>query len=259
LQERRFIRRSDLIITVSPSIGEWLQKQYKLRTPVTVLRNLPARRQPRNGPSLHQLAGLQNERVIVYTGRITSGRGLEEVVDALGELPQDLVLVLLGYGDDLYVRELRHRIERSGVSDRVRFVDPVTPDQVPAVASQADVALVAVEPVCLSYRFALPNKLFEAIQAGVPVLASDLPDMRRVVLEYGIGELFECGRRDEVRDGLTRTLAAENRFAKHTAQAAAQLHWSNEADRLLDAYELLLSDSPRTSENRNTEPERVGR
>lgn len=246
VQEWRLIRRADLILTVSPSIGEWLQRRYRLRTPVTILRNLPLRRQAREGPPLRELAGLTDEQVIMYTGRITSGRGLEEAVEALTELPTDVVLVLLGYGDDLYGRQLRHRADRCGVRERVRFLDAVTPDQVPAVASQANVALVAVEPVCLSYRFALPNKLFEAIQAGLPVLASDLPDMRRVVREHDLGELFQTGRPDEVRDGLRRILAAHDRFAERTAKAAAQLHWSNEAHVLLSAYENLLNASPAT-------------
>lgn len=246
VQEWRLIRRADLIVTVSPSIGEWLQRHYRLHTPVTVLRNLPMRRQPREGPPLRELAGLTDEQVIMYTGRITSGRGLEEAVEALTALPADVVLVLLGYGDDLYGRQLRHRADRCGVRDRVRFVEAVAPDQVPAVASQANVALVAVEPVCLSYRFALPNKLFEAIQAGLPVLASDLPDMRRVVQEHDLGELFQTGRPDEVRDGLKRILAAHDRFAERTAKAAAQLHWSNEAHILLSAYEDLLGVSPVT-------------
>lgn len=247
-QERRLIHRADLILTVSPSIGEWLQHRYRLRTPVTVLRNLPLQRQPLEGPPLRELAGLTDEQVIMYTGRITSGRGLEEAVEALTRLPSNVVIVLLGYGDDLYVRQLRHRADRCGVRDRVRFVDPVSPDQVPAVASQADVALVAVEPVCLSYRFALPNKLFEAIQAGLPVLASDLPDMRRVVREHDLGELFQTGRPDEVRSGLERILAAHGSFAERTAKAAAQLHWSNEAHTLLSAYESLLDDgSPKVS------------
>lgn len=246
IQEWRLIRRADLILTVSPSIGEWLQSHYRLRTPVTVLRNLPLQRQPREGPPLRELAGLTDEQVIMYTGRITSGRGLEEAIEALTELPTDVVLVLLGYGDDLYGRQLRHRADRRGVRERVRFVDAVAPDQVPAVASQANVALVGVEPVCLSYRFCLPNKLFEAIQAGLPVLASDLPDMRRVVREHDLGELFQTGRPDEVRDGLRRILAAHDRFAERTAKAAAQLHWSNEAYILLSAYENLLDGSPVT-------------
>lgn len=240
-QERRLIGRVDLVITVSPGIQDWLQRRYGLDTPVEVVRNVPLRRQAREGPPLRELASLSDERIVMYTGRITSGRGLEETVDALAELPEHVVLVLLGYGDDLFVRQLHHRADRRGVANRVRQVAPVAPDQVPAVASQADCALVAIEPVCLSYYYTLPNKLFEAIQAGLPVLASDLPDMRTVVEGYRIGRLFRTGRPGEVRDGIRGLLADVDAYKSNAATAAAELTWEHESQVLCRAYARLLA------------------
>jgi glycosyltransferase involved in cell wall biosynthesis len=236
LQERRLIRRVDMVITVSPGIRDWLQRQYRLAVPVEAVRNLPLRRQHRDGPPLRELAGVGDERVLMYTGRITSGRGLEETVDALPGLPEDVVLVMLGYGDDLFVRQLHHRADRRGVAHRVRQVPPVTPDQVPAVASQADCALVAIEPVCLSYYFALPNKLFEAVQAGLPVLASDLPDMRTIIDGYQVGRLFQTGRPGEVRDGISALLADLDLYKENADRAAAELTWEHESEVLRHAY-----------------------
>jgi glycosyltransferase involved in cell wall biosynthesis len=236
LQERRLIRRVDMVITVSPGIRDWLQRQYRLAVPVEAVRNLPLRRQHRDGPPLRELAGVGDERVLMYTGRITSGRGLEETVNALPGLPEDVVLVMLGYGDDLFVRQLHHRADRRGVAHRVRQVPPVTPDQVPAVASQADCALVAIEPVCLSYYFALPNKLFEAVQAGLPVLASDLPDMRTIVDGYQVGRLFQTGRPGEVRDGISALLADLDLYKENADRAAAELTWEHESEVLRHAY-----------------------
>lgn len=253
-QERRLIGRADLVITVSPGIQTWLQRRYDLRAPVEVVRNVPLRRQVREGPPLRELASLSDERIVMYTGRITSGRGLEETVDALAELPEHVVLVLLGYGDDLFVRQLHHRADRRGVAHRVRQVPPVTPDQVAAVASQADCALVAIEPVCLSYYYTLPNKLFEAIQAGLPVLASDLPDMRTIVEGYGIGRLFRTGRPGEVRDGLRALLADVDAYKANAATAAAELTWERESRVLCRAYARLLA-----TPHRGGRPRRVSR
>jgi glycosyltransferase involved in cell wall biosynthesis len=108
------------------------------------------------------------------------------------------------------------------------------------VASQADSALVAIEPVCLSYFYTLPNKLFEAIQAGLPVLASDLPDIRAVVVGYRIGRTFRSGHPAEVREGLRELFAETDKYKANAAVAAAELNWERESHVLRSAYARLL-------------------
>lgn len=247
LLERRLIRRADLVITVSPSIATWLQRRYRLPILPTVIRNLPPRRGARTNASLRELADLDSERILLYTGRITSGRGLDEAMEALPGLPSDVVIVMLGYGDVTYVARLRERARQRGLEDRVRLVPAVPPDQVAATAAEADVSLVAIQPVCLSYRFSLPNKLFEAIQAGVPVLASNLPDMADVVHRYKIGALFEPGNAEQLRQGLLHLLAHADEYRKAADLARRSLCWEEEVDAFLTAYEAMQSEGSRHS------------
>lgn len=238
IQEHRLIRRVDLVITVGGQIESWLQDTYRLPSNrTTVLRNVPwSRGACGPAPALRQLAGLPDARIVLYTGRITSGRGLEEAIDALPSLADDVNLVMLGYGDDEYIESLSKRALRLGALGRLHLIPPVPSEQVPAVASQADVALVAIQPLCLSYRYALPNKLFEAIQAGVPVVASDLPEISAIVRQYGVGKLFQVGDAQELARAVSEILAAPSIYRAGTDVAAVELCWEREREILLKAY-----------------------
>jgi glycosyltransferase involved in cell wall biosynthesis len=237
IQERRLIRHCDVVITVSAGISRWLQETYRLPSSrVEVVRNVPWKQHPASGPSLRELAGLGRERILLYTGRITSGRGLEEAIASLPHLPSELVLVMLGYGDSDYLHGLRQRAEALGVERRLHVVPPVDSEQVPAVAASADLALVAIQPLCLSYRLALPNKLFEAIQAGLPVVATDLPEIAAVVRSFELGELYSPGDAEGFRDAVMRLLENPVRYRVGAAQAAGELCWENEIAVLLKAY-----------------------
>jgi glycosyltransferase involved in cell wall biosynthesis len=112
----------------------------------------------------------------------------------------------------------------------------VAPDQVAAVLSSAHCALVAIQPTCLSYRYSLPNKLFEAVQAGVPVVATNLPDVASVVNDYGLGTLFRAGSVEELAAAVTRVLCDGRAARAGVARAAADLCWEVEVRRLLSCY-----------------------
>lgn len=238
-QERRLIARADAVITVAESIGGWLERTYRLSSQrVRIVRNVPWQRDnaPSSDVSLRRDYGLQDKRIFLYTGRITTGRGIEEVLDALPELPEDVVFVMLGYGDAGYLRTVLDRAARRGVGERVVVVPPVASESVAGVAAEADAALVAIRPICLSYRFALPNKLFEAIQAHVPVVATDLPEIARVVRRYDLGELYH----PEDGLGLARSLRSvlddPERYRRGARRAAVSLCWEEEALVLLSIY-----------------------
>jgi len=241
--ERRLVRRTAHIITVGDAIAAWLVDRYGLpEGHVTVLRNVPPRRAA-GLPlvSLRDRAGVGAAPLLLYTGRITTGRGLEDAIAVLGDV--DVHLVMLGYGDPGYVEGLFGLAGRIGVGDRLHLVGPVAPDEVSATAAQADAVLVAIEPLCLSYRLALPNKLFEAIQAEVPVVASDLPEIAAIVRSHGVGELFASGDADGLRAALRRVLeAGRDAYAEPLAAAASVLCWEVEEAVLLDVYDGLGLD-----------------
>jgi len=258
LTERVVIRRADGVVTVSPSIARWLQRTYRLRELPTLVRNIPAAGEPTDPARgrLRQLAGLApTDQVIAYGGRITTSRGLEETIAALALLPGHVHLVVLGYGDPGYLAQLDRRIEQAGVRDRVHLVGKVAPHEVAGALADADLSVVFVRPTCLSYEYSLPNKLFEAIHAGLPIAAADLPDTREVVERYGVGEIFGLVRPDD--DGevppsstdaeavamaatITRILADPDAYRRAARAAASELTWQHEEEALLALYGRVL-------------------
>lgn len=247
--ERRLIKRTAAVITVCDKIGEWLTDTYGLPDGhVRILRNVPVRREGDaavTDVSLRADHGLQDAKILMYTGRITTGRGLEEAVTALAHCDPTISLVMLGYGNEEYVESIHRMAAEHLVADRLIHVPPVPSHQVAAVAAQADAAIVAVKPICLSYRYALPNKLFEAIQGHLPVVATDLPEIGRIVRDYECGELYEPGDAAGLGAALTTVMADPGTYRVGAKRAAEDLVWELEQQVLLDVYAEVLPIAPK--------------
>lgn len=238
------IRRADGVITVSPSIAAWLRDTYRLAEEPTLVRNVPvADALPsRSTGVLRERAGLaEQHRVIAYGGRITSARGIEETIAALPHLDEDVHFVLLGYGERAALDQVRAEAARHGVTDRVHLVGAVAPDDVSRSLADGDVAVVHVRPICLSYRYALPNKLFESIRAGLPIAAADLPDMRQVVEELGVGEVFRGSSPQDLAEALAAVLESPETYRERARAVAPQLTWEHETEPMLALYERVLA------------------
>jgi len=242
--ERIGVRASSGVITVSPSIVEWLRRRYRLPQPPTLVRNIPHRRGPVPAPQqgrLRELAGLpEDSLVIAYCGGITTGRGLEETVDALAELPRHAHLVMLGPIAPAYLEGLLRRAHDAGVAERVHAVGTVPSPEVPEALADADVSVVFVRPICLSYRYSLPNKLFESIHAGLPVVAADLPDTAAIVRHHGVGEVFGPERPDQLAEAILRVVSAGAHYRAASRAAAGDLDWQNESAALVGLYRRVL-------------------
>ncbi|WP_460979561.1 glycosyltransferase, partial [Pseudactinotalea suaedae] len=242
--ERLGVRASSGVITVSPSIVEWLRRRYRLAQPPTLVRNIPHRRGPVPAPQngrLRELAALPKDTlVIAYCGGVTTGRGLEETVDALAELPGHAHLVMLGPIAPAYLDGLLRRAREAGVAERVHAVGTVPSAEVPEALADADVSVVFVRPICLSYRYSLPNKLFESIHAGLPVVAADLPDTAAVVRHYGVGEVFGPERPDQLAEAILRVVSEGEQYRTASRAAADDLDWENESAALVGLYRRVL-------------------
>ena len=238
--ERRYVPRADLVLTVGEGLADVLAQRYPLRRPPLVLHNAPA---PYTGPpaDLRGRAGLPPDaRIVLHTGALRAGRGLHDLVRAMAGVPATLVLL----GDGPLGAELA-RLAETAEAD-VRIVPPVPPAEVPAYAAAADVGAVPLEDSSLNLRLALPNKLFEYVAAGLPVVATALPELARVVKGGGIGLTVPPGDVPALHDALRRLLDdAALRAACRARIHDVQLAFSSEtADiRLMQAYRALLTDS----------------
>jgi len=238
--ERRFIRHAAVTLVVSPSILRYYQHKYQGSGmgSIFLVRNVPHAPKERSGhPSVTGFRthfGLSpDSRIVLYQGAFTFNRGLEVCIAAASFLAEENIhLVFMGYGP---LQPLVDDAVRS--RPNVHFMPAVPYDEVLSWTRTADVGLVSVAPVCLSYLYCLPNKLFEYIQAGVPVLTNDLPDCKSLVVEFGVGEVVSedtpAGWAIGIRTMLSKPLG---NYQRGLEVAASDLHWEKEAEVLREAY-----------------------
>ncbi|WP_311198023.1 glycosyltransferase [Ornithinimicrobium sp. INDO-MA30-4] len=151
--------------------------------------------------------------------------------------------VLLGYGEAGYLAELHALATELGVTDRVHYVGAVAPHEVSDALRDADVSVVFVRPICLSYEYSLPNKLFESIHAGLPIVAANLRDTAAIVREHGVGEIFELTEPADLAETISEVLADPEAYRTAARAAAKKLDWTHEADALVALYaDVLYAD-----------------
>ena len=190
--ERKLISKADLVITVCDSIAEFLARQYKIEKPL-VLPNAPLVNRLKtldDGQRLRSAINNADDPLLVYTGKVTIGRGLTHVVRLLAELDQ-IQFAMVGPAVESVRKDIQDYAQSLGVLDRVHFVERVDQEILVSFISDADIAVVPIENVCLSYYYSLPNKVFEAAMAGIPVLASDFPELEAFVNRYQVGRTVD--------------------------------------------------------------------
>jgi glycosyltransferase involved in cell wall biosynthesis len=231
-----FVHLAHRTITASPGYAEVMARRYRI-SPPGVIRNIPDASMSPSAVASENGHTPDGDRLALYVGALTTGRGLELSIMALNHI-DDVRLRLVGPARPAYLAELVELARREGVSDRVEFAGAVAPDELIETISAASVGLALIQPVCLSYRMSLPNKVFEYVAAGLPVLGSDLPAISALVTEHRIGLLAEPGEAEDVAAKLGEMLEPERNsaFREAAREAAGELHWDREAERLADEY-----------------------
>jgi len=190
-----------------------------------------------------------DQRVLLYQGGYARHRGLEALLLASVELPPEWVVVMMGWGAH-EARLCTIAMDVDPMGDRIRFLPPAASEELRDWTAGADLGVIPYENTCLNHWFCSPNKLWEYPVAGVPILASPFPEMRREIEGSGIGCLLP-----EVLDGpgLRRVVDSIDDEALIRMRAACREyarrdHWGVYLQRLLGLYRRLDSAPTRFSE-----------
>lgn len=217
--ESECVHKPDLLITISPMLSKKLTQEYRLSNPPKVLINAPkySTFNPHYEPTVRQVVGLEKDvPLIVYVGGVARARGLHTVVDALPKLPGvHLVLVTNNQGD--YIESLKSSAESDQCSDRLHIIPYVPPEMVSSFVRDAT---VAIHPM-IDYpnaEIALPNKLFEYMHSGVPIIVSDCDSMGRFVRKWKVGEVFEAENIDHLANVIQCVIDNRDAYVRHIQQ-----------------------------------------
>lgn len=244
--EADHIKAADRVITINDSIAAELARRYGIPTPA-VVRNCERSRSGAGqeaGRYFHSHFGLAPRfRIVLYQGGLLPNRNLDALATAFDELRDtDLCLILLGDGPLRQALEALRR--RHGLEGHVFLHEAVEQDRLLDLTASADVGVIPYQPSCLNTTYCTPNKLFEFIAARIPVIATDLPEIRKIVQGYDVGLVGDTSCPHAIA-GLIRSFfepeGGASRFTAQLACAAAELSWDRESRRLLDVYRRLAA------------------
>ncbi|QIG90003.1 glycosyltransferase family 4 protein [Chryseobacterium sp. POL2] len=225
--ERNYFPKLNNIITASDSYADWFVKEYDIARPM-VVRNLPRQQYREQQES-------KSQKIILYQGWLNYSRGIDKAIMAM-QYVENAVLKIAGGGP--MEAEFRAIAKQYDVLDKVEFLGKLYPSDLRKITPTADVGLSIEENKGLSYYYSLPNKISDYIQAKVPVVVSDFPELKKIALGYQVGETIENHDPKHLAEKINLVLNKGKIFYKKNLDKAAQeLSWEHEEQKIIKVLE----------------------
>lgn len=248
--EKKLMPKADGSITTTDARAKYFARAYGVARP-TVLQNRPRLTRCQASNRIREELGLTAPwPIIVYQGGLQQGRGLEKLVRTAADVP-DAYFVLIGGGR--LTQGLIQLTEQLGLQERVHFIPTVALAELPTYTASADIGVQPIENTCLNHYTTDSNKLFEYLIAGLPVVASDFPEIRRIVRGQDVGLLVPANDATNLALALNKLVADPELRAFYAGNAritAGTLNWEEQESRLVDLYRQILSSAPSTGQAR---------
>jgi glycosyltransferase involved in cell wall biosynthesis len=238
--ERWFIHRVEAFITVSIVISEEYKRLYNVENPVVVY-NSPHRVEVESNRLLRNEFNVPDDALLfLYQGGLSASRGIEVLLETFERMNDSkLHLVLMGSGihEDLCAAAAKR-------CESIHLRPPVPYHELIQYTAGADIGVISTQNLCLNNWFCMPNKMFEYIQAGVPVLCNDLYDCRRVIKEYGLGEIIP-EYTSSALEIIVKSMATMdlNKYQGGLKRAKEHFVWESEEPKLLKIYQRIQSSA----------------
>ncbi|MDP4704522.1 MAG: glycosyltransferase [Polaribacter sp.] len=228
--EKKLLPKVKYKYTVCDSIANYYQEKHQ--TNFEVFKNLPRRKELEKGEFRFDT---KNKKIILYQGAINVGRGLELLIETMKHLDNHL-FIIIGHGD--IFQQLQEKVRVEKLEQKIFFLGKMTPESLHKITPLAHLGISIEEDLGLNYRFALPNKIFDYIQAEVPILVSDLPEMKKVVLKYNVGEIVINRNPKELAIQIEMLL--EKDFSTELKKAKNELIWENQEEQIIEFFNKIV-------------------
>lgn len=235
--EKYYVTNVSKVIVTSEDDELYLKKHFQSKKEFHVIKNFPLKKDIIESNKLKLEYKIPDESTLfLYQGWILEGRGLVPFIEAISEL-ENCYLVIIG--DGTYLKILKNLVKELSLSDRVFFKGLVEYDKLHEYTCSADVGISLFEPISTSYEYALPNKLFEYMMAGLPVLATDLISMRKVVSESKNGILVkDIYNKEELKESIIKLMNRKTRekYEKNSIEASAKYSYEEQELEILKVF-----------------------
>jgi len=233
--EKTIVPKLKSCITVNGSIANLFEQEYHI--PFRIVRNIPRRRAGIRIPARAELGLPADKKIVLLQGSgINIQRGAEEAVEAMQYI-DNVLLMIVGGGDVLPI--LKKEVNEMQLQKKVKFISRQTPENLFGYTANADLGLTIDKDTNINYRFSLPNKLFDYIYAGVPVLATPLVELKKIIEQYQIGDFIDNHDPKHIAYKIKSMLQDESHLAlyrKNTQKAAAEMNWETERNTLIEIF-----------------------
>tara|TARA_R100001143_G_C3360947_1_gene135574 strand:+ start:13024 stop:14211 length:1188 start_codon:yes stop_codon:yes gene_type:complete len=232
-----FIRWFNYVFVVSPSIEDWYRKTYGIQNIATVMNCPNLINIKKKNLFREQFLISDSTKIFLYQGALFKGRGIEILLETFKALPSDdYCLILMGYG------KLENLIiEYSEKYKNIHFKPAVSPDVVLEYTSSADYGISLIENICLSYYYCLPNKLFEYLMVEIPVIVSDMKEMKNFVEKTGAGLITKENSADSLTDTILALKFFDQELYNQSISAIKNEYcWEKQETIMIEAYQNIL-------------------
>lgn len=238
--EKWLMPKADGTITTTDARAKFFARAYKIKRP-TVLQNRPRFKAFDTTNRIRSELGL-NETwpIILYQGGLQQGRGLEKLINT-ASLVSNAYFVFIGGGR--LAQSLSQLSSDSGLQDRVYFIPTVSLADLPSYTASADIGVQPIENTCLNHYTTDSNKLFEYLTAGLPVVATNFPEIRKIVQHNEVGILVphnDTLALAAALNALVSDSALRSKFSNNARATAYRLNWEEQESRLVELYDCVL-------------------
>ncbi len=226
--ERWIFPKLKYVYTVCDSISEYYNQKYGVN--VNTIRNVPFCNDF-NFPATNE----KSTKIILYQGAINIGRGIEEAIEAMNYL-NGYELWIIGEGE--IFKEIKQSVYDKNLADKIKIFGRIRLEDLIEYTVKADLGLSLEKNLGLNYYYALPNKIFDYINAGVPILCSDLPEMKKIVQGYDVGEVLKENTPKQIATQIM-DIFEKNKTATwktNIIKAKKELCWQKEEKILIEIF-----------------------
>jgi len=232
IMERILIHYADKVICVSDAIANEYVRLYGIEKPALVLNTPPYQIVEKKNFFREKLGIDENQTIFLYQGGLSKGRGIEILLETFKKTDPSNIIVFMGYGPlEALV------IEAATQYDNIYFYEAVSPSVLLGYTSSADFGILFYENNCLNHYYCSPNKMFEYLMAGIPVIASNLYEMKRLVENNKIGIVAKDNTPEGLKEAIEKAvLLDKDTLQKNIRKVQEVYNWEEQEKVLLDLY-----------------------